>query len=290
MIPTLTNWRSRLRGDPAAWLLDYAGNPSVYFWFQRDVVGRPEDAAALVRARELILFSAPVQALFAAQNASGYWDNPDALDAPRYRATLWQLALLAELGVPRNSRRARAACEFILQNFLRDDGELTGVTDEAAAGLLLRTLVYFNGHADPRLLRAIDALATRVPACTPGAAVFAVWTLADLLNHRPTSKALEALAQGEEIILDALARGAFSTFGAFPSFDETDALLALRVLAQRSRAGDPRAGGVIEKIWEKQEENARWGLDKTLNEIVRLDASDASKWATLNVLRVVTKL
>ncbi len=90
------DWRFRLKGDPTRWLLDEADNPSVYYWFQRDIVGRPENAPALLEARDKILFSAPAQELFAAQNELGFWENPDSLDVPRYRATLWSLALLAE--------------------------------------------------------------------------------------------------------------------------------------------------------------------------------------------------
>src|SRR5512142_3134817 len=135
MNATTSDWRYRLRGDPAAWLLDYADNPSVCFWFQRDIVGRPEDSPSLQAMREQILFSKPVQDVFAAQDESGFWESPLSLDLPRYRATLWSLALLAELGIPRASRHARAACEFVLQNHLNEDGAFTGLRLIDYAGL-----------------------------------------------------------------------------------------------------------------------------------------------------------
>jgi hypothetical protein len=285
------NWRQRLRGDPASWLLDYSDNPSVYFWFQRDVIGRPEDANALRQARELILYSTPVQQLFAAQDDAGFWDNPHSLDQPRYRATLWSLALLAELGAPRASRRARAACEFILQNHLGAGDDL-GLDDQAMAGLLLRTLNYFGYYADPRVARAIDALAASVPSLAPGAAMYAVWALIEIPDDHRSPAALAAIAQCEESLLDALARDAFPTLGAFPPFDATDALLALRVLAQRGRVHDARAQRAIEKIWARQEVGARWSLEKSLKGklVAQLDdAGTLSKWATLNALRVLTK-
>lgn len=283
-----TDWRYRLRGDPASWLLDYADNPSVYFWFQRDIIGRPEDASALAQAREQILHSPPVQQIFAAQDATGFWENPASLDQPRYRATLWSLALLAELGAPRASRRARTACEFILQNHF-SDGNLD---DQPNAGLLLRTLFYFNYHADSRVARTIDALAARVPSLAPGAALYAVWALIEMPKQHRSPAVLKAIAHGEEILLDALARDEFTTFGAFPPFDETDALLALRVLAMRGRAQEPRATRAIEKIWAMQGDGARWELEKSFNGTVAATLEDAgapSKWATLNALRVLTK-
>ncbi len=283
------DWRYRLRGDPASWLLDYTDNPSIYFWFQRDIIGRPADASALVQAREQILYSLPVQQIFAAQDAAGFWENPESIDQPRYRATLWSLALLAELGAPRTSRRARAACEFILQNHFSDDGKLD---DQPNAGLLLRTLFYFNYPADPRLARLIDALAANVPSLTPGAAMYALWALIELPEEQRHPTVLEAITNGEELLLDALARDEFITFGAFPPFDETDALLALRILVMRGRANDPRASRAIERIWAMQGDGARWNLEKSYNGTVVATLEGAgtpSKWATLNALRVVTK-
>jgi hypothetical protein len=287
-----TDWRNRLRGDPAAWLLDYSDNPSIYFWFQRDVVGRPEDSPALIQARALILYSAPVQQILAAQDEGGFWDNPDSLTEPRGRATLWPLALLAELGAPRASRRARTACEFIVQNHFAANGKFVGLDDQAWAGLLLRTLLYFNYHDDPRVARAIDALVRSVPASPPGAAMYAVWALAEMPDSHRSPVVLGAITQGTEIILNALARNALPTLGVFPPFDDNDALLALRVLSLVDRANDPRTNRVIEKIWKRQGEGARWQLEKSYNGQIAVQLEDVgvpSKWATLNVLRVVTK-
>jgi hypothetical protein len=279
------NWRERLRGDPARWLLDDDDNPSVYFWFQRDIVGRPENAPALVRAREKILYSAPAQELLAAQDKAGFWDNSDSLIEPRYRATLWSLALLAELGMPRASRRARAASEFILQNDFAPDNTF--------AGLLLRTLLYFNDAADPRIARALDAMIASIPNASAGAAVYSAWALAELPPPQRSSAARAALADATEMILDALARDAFPMLGTFPPFDASDALLALRVLALAGRVNDTRARGVIEKIWAMQGADARWNLARSFNGQMAARLEDAgvpSKWATLNALRIVTKL
>ncbi len=276
------DWRSRLRGDPAQWLLDSEDNPSIYFWFQRDIVGRPEDAATLMQAREQILYSAPVQEIFAAQNDLGYWDNPESLEEPRHRATLWSLALLAELGIPRNSRRARAACEFVLQNHLRENGKFD-LSDDQLSGLLVRALVYFD-REDPRVKRALECI---LPDAEQGN-IFALWALVDSFD----SMFLPAIERGAEAVLDALARDAFTIFGAFPSFDRFDALLALRVLTQLNRASDERANGIVEKVWVRQGEGARWALEKSYHGSVAAHLEEAgvpSKWATLNVLRVVTK-
>jgi hypothetical protein len=270
------DWRYRLKGDPANWLLDSVDNPSVAFWFLRDIVHRPEQAAALVQLREAILFSQPVQEILAAQHRLGYWHNPELLDEPRHTSTLWTLAHLAELGIPRTSRRARAACEYALENL--------NLADKSILGLLAHSLLYFNYRGDARLsdiLREVALDARR-------GNIFALWGLAAAADEKYS----DSLNKGTEEVMNRLARGEFTTFGAFPSFDPDDALLALRLLAYLDRSGDERAAGAIEQVWARQGEGARWLLEKSYNGSVATGAriaSDASKWATLNALRILTK-
>jgi hypothetical protein len=279
-----SGWRYRLRGDPAAWLLDEADNPSVYFWFQRDIVGRPEDSPSLVSAREQILFSPAVQQVFDAQDTSGFWESPASLDLPRYRSTLWALATLAELGLARTSRRARLACEMVIQNHLNADGALTGLRDLSVAGLLVRTLGYFL-PGDPRLIPACERLA---PAARSGN-VYATWALAEA--RHPDQAALRA--EAAQALLDAVANGAFRTVGAFPPFDPGDLLLAARVIMLLGRLDDPRAVHAIDEIWQRQQQGARWRLEKdyggeTIGATLE-PAGPPSKWATLAALRVLTR-
>lgn len=280
---SLPDWQYRLRGDPAAWLLDYADSPSVYFWFQHDIVGRPEDSPALQEARERILYSTPIQQAFIVQDEAGFWESPTSLDLPLYRATLWTLSLLAQLGVPRTSRRANAACEFVIQNHLNEDAAFTGLDGPSRAGLLVRSLLYFK-RDDPRLERALDELASSASAGN----IFALWALVERRDPRHRVP----VEEGAERLLNRLARGEFRNWAVFPSFDEDDALLALRVLSDIGRAGDRRAIDAIEEIWARQNEGARWILDKSYNGMLVTtleEAGQPSKWATLNVLRVVAR-
>ncbi len=278
------DWRYRLKGDPARWLLEDTDNPSVAFWFLRDIVGRPEDSPALATLREQILFSRPVQELFAAQDESGYWESATSLDLPRCRATLWSLAYLAELGIPRTSRRARSACEFVLQNHLNEDGAFTGLRELDYVGLLVRSLVYFRYSSDPRLTPVLDHLAR---AASEGN-VFALWSFADMRD----SKYRAPVRSGIERALDALANDKFTISGAFPPFELGDELLALRVLALLGAQEDPRFNIALETWWEKQENTARWHLQSIHEGMLATSSMDGdweSKWATLNVLRIVAR-
>ncbi len=283
---TLTrDWRARLRGDPANWLLDADRDPSVYFWFLRDIVGRPIDAPVLLVARERILFSTPVQAILAAQNADGFWENAKSLDEPRYTATLWSLALLAELGLDAQSRRARAACEFVLQNHLHADGTFSGLRDNAHAGLLVRALNYFL-CGDTRLARAYQAIAERAAR----GEIFALGAIAEMPLEWRKQVYQDAVDKGTSRVVDQLARNEYQVWGMFPPFEPRDAVLALRVLTRLRFADAARIAASIDRLWDKQRDGARWEGESLRGALyARFDAETLSKWATLGVLRIVTR-
>lgn len=277
-----SDWRYRLKGDPTRWLLDEADNPSVFFWFLRDIVGRPEDSPSLIQAREKILYSDPVQAIFALQDPLGYWESPNSLDLPRYSATLWMLALLAELGIPRTSRRATLASEFILQNHVNSDGAFTGLRDAAASGLLARTLLYFRS-GDSRL----DVILDRLEQSASDGDVYALWALAESGGERFS----QSIRQGREKLISAVADGALPFFGTWPPFEQKDLLLALRVLRSAGAGQDTRLAGPTEYVWQKQQDGACWNLETNFEGMLPIQVETTrapSKWATLNALRVIT--
>ena len=136
-------WRKYLSKDPTRFLLDADANPSVYLWYLIDLAHRPEDSAAVKDARERVLYSSPVQDIFAAQNGEGHWGTADSLAIPYYQATLWNLALLAELGIPRDSRRARMGCEFALEGFLDKEGRFADL-GLVESSYLIHAMSYFR--------------------------------------------------------------------------------------------------------------------------------------------------
>ncbi len=285
----IERWRKYLRRDPTRFLLDEEANPSVYLWYLIDVVHRPEDATAVVQARERVLYSRPVPEIFAAQQPEGFWENAESLAEPRYRATLWNLALLAELGVPRDSRRARSACEFALQNFLDPAGHFVGL-DSVEAAHVVRALAYFNPAGDERVRRAAAPLAAQA-ARDPVSDEVRVTALQALAL--PSSSDDPQRAAILNRLLDSLA--ARAEFGpiTFPPFDPSDPLFILRVLGEHGAARDPRAARLVEFVMQKQNELGQWPLEKSLSGKLWTrveEESPASRWATLNAVRVVVRL
>src|SRR5438552_11904563 len=124
--PSIERWKKYLRRDPTRWLLE-TDDPSIVLWYQLDIAHRPEDAPGVMATRERVLYSAVVQEIFRRQSEWGSWGYSGSLLHFGHGGTVWQLALLAELGIPRASRHARTACEFALQNFLLEDGWFAGL-------------------------------------------------------------------------------------------------------------------------------------------------------------------
>ncbi len=285
-------WRLYLRGDPTRFPLEADINPSVYQWYLIDLAHRPEGSVAVADARERVLYSPPVQDIFAAQQAEGYWATPDSLAKPYYHATLWNLALLAELGIPRDSRRARAAYEFALQIFLDEHGRFGGL-DAVESGYLIHALAYFRPNLDERVTRAARALAQiAVEADSDEARVSALWAWADLCDDPEVS---DTARNVRERLLDSLASRGDLGYApiTFPPFEPRDPLFISRVLALHNSANDPRAEPLIEGVLQKEDEWGRWPLEKNLNGSMTActeEVTSASRWATLNALRVIVKL
>jgi hypothetical protein len=69
--------------------------------------------------------------ILAKQNSEGYWENPKSFYTAKYKGTVWQLVILAELGANGKDERVKRACEFILEH--SQDHESGGFSVNASA-------------------------------------------------------------------------------------------------------------------------------------------------------------
>jgi hypothetical protein len=111
----VTNWKSGLKADPTDWLLEEE-NPSVRYFTLTDVLQKPPRSPEVLEAKAAIMDRGVVPKILAKMNSSGYWETPASLYTAKYKGTVWQLIILAELGADPADSRVRSACEFILQN------------------------------------------------------------------------------------------------------------------------------------------------------------------------------
>jgi len=147
-------WQDRLRGDSLSWLLA-CESPGVRYLALRDLLDRPADDAELAEARREAYAAGPMAAVLAAMDPAGYWVKPGPGYNPKYRATVWSIILLAQLGASAAEERVARGCAYLLDHALAPQGQftMTGApsgTIDCLQGNLCWALMEL-GYADARL-------------------------------------------------------------------------------------------------------------------------------------------
>jgi hypothetical protein len=159
--------------------LTQALHPGVRYLALTRLQRRPPDAPAAHTARAAIPAHSPVKEILAAQYPAGYWMHPGPGISPRYRATVWQVLFLAQLGTGRLPPVERAVDVLLAQN--RDTQgafrlQREGGASAALTAALLWALERLDFSGDERLARSWAWLAAR-PDATFADPVAVVWTL-----------------------------------------------------------------------------------------------------------------
>jgi hypothetical protein len=157
-----------VHGDPTDWLLE-TDNPSVRYLTLVEIVGRPTTAPEVTEARAAIMRTGVVPRILACQNPDGSWDRPDRPYHAKYRGTVWQLIILAELCADGSDERVRRGCEFVLERLqdtssggfsmnhaVRTGGGRHREVLPCLTGNLAWSLLRLGYGDDARVARAID--------------------------------------------------------------------------------------------------------------------------------------
>ncbi|HEY5159548.1 MAG TPA: hypothetical protein VII83_00615 [Gaiellaceae bacterium] len=158
--------------DPIDWLLE-KDNPSVRYFTLRDLLDKPEDDPAVIGAKRDIYKIGTVPAILAKQSPGGFWANSGSFYKAKYKGTVWQVLILAELGADRSNDRIASACEFLMDQ--SQDLESGGFSMTYAAktgggrhsevipcltGNVVWSLIRLGYLDDPRIQRGIDWIKT----------------------------------------------------------------------------------------------------------------------------------
>jgi len=162
------NWTSVLKADPRPWLLEEE-NPSVQFFAYRDLLGLPPEDERCRKAKAAIMRAGVVPKILAKQKKGGYWEKrEDFYIRTKYKGTIWQLIILAELGADGNDDRIKKTCEFILDisqdrqsgGFSYRGGQKSGGYHSCVLPCLTGNMVWsfirFGCLEDPRVQQGID--------------------------------------------------------------------------------------------------------------------------------------
>jgi hypothetical protein len=164
--PLTPAWVGALRADPLPWLLD-GEVPAVRHLALVQLLDRPKDDPEVRHSSAAAMTADPVAAILSAQEPGGYWMKPGPGYSPKYRATVWQLIFLDQLGANPEEPKVQAACEYVLAHGQVESGGFaaSGAKTEMRPppsavihclnGNLLRALIGFGYLEDERVQQAI---------------------------------------------------------------------------------------------------------------------------------------
>ena len=154
------------------WLLE-RDNPAVRWLALTEIMGFPDDHPEAAEAKAAIMETGMVPAILARQKKEGYWETKaDFYVRTKYRGTVWQAIILAELGACGEDERIRKACEFLFaisqdrqsggfayRGSLEGGGFHSAVIPCLTANMVW-SLLRFGYLGDPRLERGIEWITT----------------------------------------------------------------------------------------------------------------------------------
>lgn len=322
----MSHWREELKADPIPWLLE-EDNPSVRYFTLRDLLALPADDPELLAAQKAIMTSQPVTEILQAQYPDGYWVKPGRGYSPKYRASVWQLIFLAQLGATRREAIDRA-CRSVMENSLVPEEALFSATKSATGiiiclnGNLIHAFTLLGYGGEERVRTVAQKLAERIASegfkcranaadrarretwlpCAWGAAK-ALRAFASIPSPQRSPAIEEAIGRGVDLLFSrdltvadyASRSGKVSPlwfkFG-FPLAYASDVLEALDVLTQLGHGDDPRLEGAVRYVLSKQDEHGRWALEHTLDRTWTKfgEKGKPSKWVTLRALKMLSRL
>jgi hypothetical protein len=183
IIGAMSGRADRADADVVDWLLA-SDEPALRYRTLTELLGEPAEGGTAAgggsaasgeaaQARREIMTQGAVPQILAAQGADGHWGAPGQFYRDKYRGTVWQLIVLAELGADPADARVRAACEAIFRDSQepQSGGFSVDMSRKAGGGLpsgvipcltgnMVFSLVRFGYLDDPRLQRAVDWLTT----------------------------------------------------------------------------------------------------------------------------------
>ncbi|HNS36580.1 MAG TPA: hypothetical protein PKM01_02280 [Anaerolineaceae bacterium] len=114
-----------IKGNVLEWLLE-ADSPGVRYLALRDLAGRSENDPELKAACRAAHQQGPIAKVLDAMSPEGYWVQPGAGYAPKYRGSVWAMILLAQLGARIDQdERIATACQYMLEHALARQGQFS---------------------------------------------------------------------------------------------------------------------------------------------------------------------
>ena len=145
-----------------AWLMDPA-EPSMRYLASRDLVEPRPNCRELERLSALVPTGGWVARILAQQREKTWWVTEKTCYRPKFRSTIWQLQVLADLGLSKSDERIANAVEFwFVLHYAKDGGyspDVRGLRGHlCTTGNMVRSLIRLGYLNDERVQSAVQWL------------------------------------------------------------------------------------------------------------------------------------
>jgi hypothetical protein len=147
------------------WLLEHdPDNPGVRYFALKELLDKPSDDPEVAEACQAVMSTGPVPVILEAQEPEGYWVKPGPGYTPQYRATVWAVTMLSQLGADGTDERVRRGCEYVLGHAIDKNGafSMSAIPSQAILclnGQVLAAVLDLGWLGDHRVDRALEWLA-----------------------------------------------------------------------------------------------------------------------------------
>jgi len=310
------------------WLLD-PENPSARYLTLTNLLDRKPGDPDVVAARAAVPGVDPARAILDAQFAgsdrssvpTGYWVKPGVGYSPKYRATIWQVIFLAQLGAPPIEPICQA-CDYVLDHSRRSsdrrgepDGRFAAGQEARTAvnclnGNLLWALRYLGYGDDARAVEAREATARAILkrgfACHYNGDLPCAWGGVKILRaflevpvEERSTPVAAAVERGVELLLSARPLDATYPTASrvsdrwfklgFPLGYRADVLEAMLALAQAGYADHPFVQAGAKWLLAKRDIQGRWTLEQVPGKMWASfgQVGQPNKWVTLRAAQLL---
>jgi hypothetical protein len=313
--------------DPVlAWLLE-PSEPAMRFLASRDLLPRRPSDRSLGRLQAQVPTRGWAAKILARQRARTYWATKKTCYQPKFSSTIWQLQVLADLGLARRQTEIANAVELWFELHRAKDGGYTPWSRGERAqhnrthfrhkdrfikhghlcttGNMVRTLIRFGYLEDERVQSAIDWLVDEQYE-DGGWDCFgrengtidaweAMSALAGIPPRRRSPDVRRAIDGGAEFFLRRRLLHEGPRFERwywlrYPWHYHYDVLVGLDFLTALGYGRDPRMREALAHLAAKRLPDGRWNLDHTNGNLVIEPRRRPSKMITFLARRVAKRV
>jgi len=315
--------------EVVSWLLD-PQEPAARYRALVSLLGHDKDEEEVVSAREDIPRRGWAAELLRKQKPGGYWESRQDLYRPKYTATIWNLIVLADLGMNAKDERIRKPCDLFLEEYSRPDGGFDMPSSDwtrselCLTGNLARTLTLCGYGDDARVRAAFDWLVENQMEdggwhCfyekAFGRGTLDCWEGLSAYAALPRAKWTRRIKRSVERGVEFYLRKGLSREGRrryvpwfrfhYPVHYYYDILVGLDTITKLGYGEDRRLDPALSLLREKRRDDGTWILDsvhpdlgvgagyRMKNKVTPLaleEKGSPSRWITLTCLEVLKRV